>query len=282
MPTSITILCENYTEKTGTIAEAGFSALIKAENKTYLFDTGPGLSLPHNTKALEIDLSTVDKILLSHGHRDHTGGLAWAIKQTAPVTVVASRHIFAPHMVNDDKQKSPPKSIDCPMSQEELRSADATLYLIDITTKIDPGLHFITDIDRDKNLTPSDPRLVLRDTDSNSPSPDPILDDASLLIEGDHLPILVLGCAHSGILNILNHIEKEMGVTRLGAIIGGTHLMRYGTGALPHIMNRLEDFSVDLVAACHCTGFYAAAALAAHFGKRFSKASVGMVYHFGR
>ena len=279
MSTSITILCENCTEKTGTIGENGFSALIETEENTYLFDTGPGLSLPHNTKALKKDISMVDKIILSHGHRDHTGGLEWEVHQMASVEVVASTHAFSHHMVNKpENDAAPPKSIACPMSQAELRAAGATLHLVDTTTEIDPGIHFITGVARKKESTPSDPRLVLPGDDTSSFTMDPVLDDPSLLIEGNHSPVLLLGCAHSGLLNILNHIEKEMGVRKLGAVLGGTHLMHYGTEMLSQIIDRLEEFSVDLVAACHCTGFHAAAFLSNHFGKRFSRASVGAVY----
>jgi 7,8-dihydropterin-6-yl-methyl-4-(beta-D-ribofuranosyl)aminobenzene 5'-phosphate synthase len=282
MSTSITIMCENCTEKTGTIGENGFSALIETEENSYLFDTGPGLSLPHNTKALKKDLSRVDKIILSHGHRDHTGGIEWAVHQMTSVEVVASTHVFSLHMVNKPENAgAPPKPIHCPMSPAELRATGATLRLADTTTKIATGIHFITGVKRKKNLTPSDPRCVLPEVGSDSFTLDPILDDASLLIEGSHPPVLLLGCAHSGLLNILEHLEKEMGVTKLGAILGGTHLMHYGTEMLSQIIDRLEDFSVDLVAACHCTGFYAAAFLSNHFGKRFSKSSVGSVYRFG-
>lgn len=282
MPTSITILCENCTEKTGTIGENGFSALVETDEKTYLFDTGPGLSLPHNTKALKKDLSKVDKIILSHGHRDHTGGLGWAVQQTGPIEIVASTHVFSPHMVNKaEKAGAPPNPISCPLSPPALRESGAILRLLNTTTKIDSHIHLITNVNREKELTPHDPRLVLPEDDGSSYILDPVLDDASLLVEGNHPPVLLLGCAHSGLVNILNHVEKEMGVKKLGAILGGTHLMHYGTELLPRIIDRIEDFSVDLVAACHCTGFQAAAALANHFGNRFSKASVGAAYHFG-
>lgn len=282
MPTSITILCENCTEKTGTIGENGFSALVETEENTYLFDTGPGLSLPHNTKALKKDLSKVTKIILSHGHYDHTGGLAWAVQQTAPVEIVASKDLFSPHMVDKPENAGkPPKPIGCPVSPLELRNAGASLHLVDSTTKIDNGIHLVTHIKRHKDLTPSDTRLVLQ---ADGPEPyiaDPISDDASLLLEGSHPPVLLCGCAHAGLLNILNHLEKDMGVRKLGAVIGGTHLKFCGTELLAQTIDKLDALSVDLVAVCHCTGFHAAALLAGHYGKRFSKASVGASYRFG-
>ena len=82
MKTTITILSDNCVEKTGLIGEHGFSALIEKGEEKFLFDTSAGTSLPHNTKILEKDLRRLDKIIISHGHYDHTGGLKWAIQRS--------------------------------------------------------------------------------------------------------------------------------------------------------------------------------------------------------
>ena len=88
-------------------------------------------------------------------------------------------------------------------------------------------------------------------------------------------PVLVLGCAHAGLLNILNHIESELGINKLSAIIGGTHLMYTQSDFMPEIIDKIESFDVDIVATSHCTGFEPAATLAHHFKERYIRAGAG-------
>lgn len=282
MYTTLTVLCENSVTRSGVIGEHGFSVLIERPDATYLFDTGPGLSLPHNCRALDKDLGRVEKIFLSHGHYDHTGGLEHAVSRAAPVEVVAHEAVFAAHMIGDPENRAIPlRYIGCPASREALEAAGASLRLVRGTCRVAPGIHFVTGVSRNPVQTVADTRLQLPGGAGGGPTIDPISDDASLLIEGGHPPLLVLGCAHAGLLNILDHLQAEMGVTRLAAVVGGTHLMFSGAALIASTIQRLEEFSVQQVAVCHCTGFHAATALAAHFQGRFSRASVGAVYRFG-
>ncbi|MCP4717274.1 MAG: MBL fold metallo-hydrolase, partial [Deltaproteobacteria bacterium] len=74
--TTLTILCENTAlPSLGTLGEHGFSVLIEVPDSTWLFDTGQGQTIGHNARILKKDLQAVSKIILSHGHYDHTGGL---------------------------------------------------------------------------------------------------------------------------------------------------------------------------------------------------------------
>jgi 7,8-dihydropterin-6-yl-methyl-4-(beta-D-ribofuranosyl)aminobenzene 5'-phosphate synthase len=279
MPTKITILCDNYTEFTGLIAENGFGVFIETNDKTYLFDTGAGFSLSYNALALKKDFSKINKIFLSHGHKDHTGGLLWAIDNSLPVNIIAHPNVFDPHSVKKSSEDEI-KQIGCPLSRRAINEKGAILNTFDKTTEIDEGLYFITGVERRKELTPADPRLILPGTSDGTYVKDTILDDASLLISAHHQPVLLLGCAHSGLLNILNHLEKEMGITRLKAIIGGTHLKYSDSYLLDQTIERLKAFSVDLIAPCHCTGFEVTMVLAHHFKETFHKVSVGNVYLF--
>jgi len=92
--------------------------------------------------------------------------------------------------------------------------------------------------------------------------------------------VLILGCAHSGIINILDFLRQEMGIDRLAAVLGGTHLAFTDLGLLPQVIERLESFNVGLIGVSHCTGFGASALLYRHFRSRFSPASVGKIFEF--
>lgn len=276
MKTVITILAENYAGKSGLIAEHGFSAFIHGPRGRYLFDTGPGRSLPHNAEKLRIDLKETDKIILSHGHYDHTGGVKWALEQTGPIPVVASSHLFMPHMAFTPEDFSkPPRYVGCPFTQKELEAAGARFVFLDHTTEIDDGVWFITHYPRPVETVPNDPKLVL--VQDNRSVPDDLADDSCLLIADDPGPILILGCTHSGIINTLLHLKTHMGITKLKAVIGGTHLMASDEAAVCRAIDIFEEFSVGLIATAHCTGFKASVRMATHFKDRFMLAATGSV-----
>ena len=279
METRITVLCDNSISRSGFVGEHGFACMIERGGEKYLFDTGPGISLPMNLKTLNMDLEDLRRVFISHGHYDHTGGLLWAVQQKGGTEVVAHPAVFSRHMVMDPGAPDrPPRYIGFPVSQTELEASGAVFTFIDHTVEVAPGIWFVSGIERDPEKIPKDTRLVVSENDRFVP--DPVEDDASLLIETDGSPVLVLGCAHSGVLNILDHVREKMGVERLRSILGGTHLMFYGPAHLSRAMDEFERFSVEQVGVSHCTGFDAAVKLSNRFGDRFAAASAGRDFAF--
>ncbi|RJR20307.1 MAG: MBL fold metallo-hydrolase [Desulfobacteraceae bacterium] len=279
MACTITVLCDNGISRPGLVGEHGFSALIERDGKTFLFDTGPGMSLPLNFETLGKDPGKIEKIIISHGHYDHTGGLKWILSRTGEVEVVAHPGIFARHMVKDSQEPSAPaRFIGCPWSREELEAWGAGFAFTDKTKKIDDDITFLTGYALDPKKVALDSRLVV--PYGAGLTIDSMEDDASLLIETAGHPVLLLGCAHAGVLNILGYIRNELGVKRLKAVLGGTHLMFYGQESLAEVMDQFDDFNVEIVGVSHCTGMKATLELAGRFGSRFFVASVGSVLDF--
>jgi 7,8-dihydropterin-6-yl-methyl-4-(beta-D-ribofuranosyl)aminobenzene 5'-phosphate synthase len=279
MKTTVTILCDNYVGKSGLIGEHGFCVMIERGTEKYLWDTSPGMSLPHNLRALGKNLKGLNGIVLSHGHYDHTGGLKWAVQESGRVEVVAHPAIFSHNIALNRKNSSEaPHYVGCPYSRQELEELGAVFHFVKHTKKIYSGMRIITEIDRVDSQLPYDPHLII--PKGNKFVPDPMEDDTSLLLEIDGSPILLLGCAHAGVLNILDHVKHKMGIHKLSAVLGGTHLMFSDTHGIQAVMDRLEDFSVDLIGVSHCTGFKAAVELAHHFRKRFVIGSAGSVFIF--
>ena len=279
LKTDITILCDNYAGRPGFIGEHGFSTLIESGDKRYLFDTGSGVGLSSNLKLLEKTLKGVSRIFLSHGHYDHTGGLKTALQEIGPVKVVAHSQVFARHYVKNPLLfANEPRYIGCPVPKEELSALGAEFAWVDQTRQVEDGLWFVTGVACKPNQNSQDPQLLLQDGDAFLP--DPIADDASLLIETATDPVLLLGCAHAGILNILDHLQDTLKIRKLRAILGGTHLMFFSPERVAAVIERFEDFGVEQVGVCHCTGMKAAVALGAHFKDRFTAAAAGSVFSF--
>lgn len=277
--TTVQILCDNNIGRMDFLGEHGFAALIEHEGQSVLFDTGQGHTLPHNVQRGGIDLSGIGAILLSHGHFDHTGGLAWVLEQTGPAKVIAHPSVFDRHMARLSPDPAvAPLFIGPPKTREDLEKAGAVFEFREETGTIAPGFHFITGYARRPEKTPGDRQLVL--ARGEDLVPDPIAEDANLLLETPSGPVLVLGCAHGGVLNILDHVRESLGIHRLHAVLGGTHLMFYAPEQIQAVIEAFEEFQVKLVGVSHCTGPQAAMTLAMHFGDRFQQAAAGSRFEF--
>ncbi|MDY6951071.1 MAG: MBL fold metallo-hydrolase [Thermodesulfobacteriota bacterium] len=275
--TKITVLCENTAGKAmGLTGEHGFSALIERGEEKILFDTGQGMSLPGNAKVLGVDLADVKTVVLSHGHYDHTGGLPAVLHPRRGVTVIAHPDVFTRKYA--ELKTSEGKAhifIGIKYSRDYLEGGlGARFKLIQRFSEIAPGVFFSGEVPRETAFEYPDNRLKVAQGDKMGD--DPLLDDASLLIETDRGPVILLGCAHAGVVNVMNHFSSCSGHKGFHAVIGGTHLGYVNSAEqLEKSMDAFDDYQVGLVAVSHCTGQHAAAACYNRFKDRFAFACVG-------
>lgn len=276
--TKITVLCENTAGgPMGLTGEHGFSALIEKDGQKILFDTGQGMSLANNTQVLRINLTQVKRVILSHGHYDHTGGLPAVLYPPRGVEVIAHPDIFSKKYA---ELKTPAGKqrifIGIKYSQDYLEGAlQARFNLIREFSEIAAGIFFSGEVPRETDFEHPDKRLKVEH--KGKISDDPLLDDISLLIETDQGPVILLGCAHSGVVNVMNHFSARTGHKKFHAVIGGTHLgFMMGPGQqLEKSMDAFDDYAVDLIAVSHCTGQEAAAVCYNRFKDRFAFACAG-------
>jgi 7,8-dihydropterin-6-yl-methyl-4-(beta-D-ribofuranosyl)aminobenzene 5'-phosphate synthase len=268
----ITILCENTASSSGLIGEHGFSALIERGKGKILFDTGQGLGLVHNADLLGVDLKDITEVVLSHGHYDHTGGLKDLLQQTSGARITAHPHIFQPKYA---RRNGEIRYIGIPFSQEALEGWGGELRLSEDAVEIAPGIMTTGVVPR---LTPFEGRdddLLIKTKEGYEE--DELLDDLSLIIDTPQGNVVVLGCAHAGLINILTHIKTLTGEDSIHWILGGTHLGFHGPERLEEVMGELRSFSIDNIGVSHCTGFFAGARLAQEMEERFRFCTVGTV-----
>lgn len=280
--TKITILCENRAGLTKKIiGEHGFSALVENNGQKLLLDTGQGLGLTLNAKTLDIDLSQVKTIVFSHGHYDHTGGLSQMIPFAKKTRVIAHPDVFGPkYTFNKDNEKDPFKYIGSPVLKQVLMAdPNCELILLNDFQKISDHIYFSGQVPRVTDFEINDQRLKLKH--QKGFIDDPLYDDSSLLIETGKGPVILTGCAHAGIVNVMKHFENMTGHTQFHAVIGGTHLgFLNSEDQLEKTMDAFDTYGLDLIAVSHCTGNQASAICYNRFKEKFAFANAGWSVEF--
>jgi 7,8-dihydropterin-6-yl-methyl-4-(beta-D-ribofuranosyl)aminobenzene 5'-phosphate synthase len=270
----ITILCENTVGRLVGLGEHGFSAFIETDQGNYLFDTGSGRSVIKNSLELSKDLRSIKNIFLSHGHYDHSGGLPEVLKLRGKVDVHAHPHIFLDrvHVIKEDGKETR-RFVGLPFKRSYLESLGANFILNKDFIEIEKGIFLTGEVPRKTSFEKPDPRLFSEiDGKTNL---DIFSDDQSLILNTEKGLILILGCAHSGMINIINRVIHKTGEEKFFAILGGTHLDFLTPEQLEESIKALKKINIEKIGACHCTGMRAAFRLHQEFGERFFYGHVG-------
>jgi 7,8-dihydropterin-6-yl-methyl-4-(beta-D-ribofuranosyl)aminobenzene 5'-phosphate synthase len=272
MTVTITTLVENTAGIPHVLGEWGQSLLIEADGKRVLFDTGPSGVIIENAKKLNVDLSNIDLIALSHGHYDHTGGLMdvlTLIKKagTRPngVEIIAHPDIFQRKCIYIKGMQ--PGSVGIPFLRAELEALGAHFNLTEKTISISENIITTGEVEISNSYEKID--AVLHVQEGEEFVPDSLDDDLSVIIKTDKGLIVLLGCAHRGMINNITHAQKVTGVGRIYAVIGGTHLISAGPEQMSETVKALKGLNIQKLGASHCTGPKSAAVLAREFGDTF-------------
>jgi 7,8-dihydropterin-6-yl-methyl-4-(beta-D-ribofuranosyl)aminobenzene 5'-phosphate synthase len=217
-------------------------------------------------------LASIKAIAISHGHYDHTGGLPQVLEQTGPVPVYGHPDIFASRTWSDGTAT---RYIGMRHRREYLESLGAQFHLNRHPIEISPGVYLSGEIPRKNQFEKPDPNMTLHPQGAMAVCPDPIADDLSLIVDSEKGLILVLGCAHAGMINIFDQVMEMFQRDRIYAVVGGTHLGFAQSDQFDETLKALDRYGIERLGVSHCTGLEKAASLRAHLGERFFFGCVG-------
>jgi len=269
---SITAIVENTAGSLEIAGEWGLALWIEADGRRIICDTGQGHTLRRNARLLGIDLARAEALVISHGHSDHTGGIAELM-----AAGFRGKTYIHPAALNEkyQREKTPPhraKGIPA-ASRQALLARAADLVESSRPNEIAPGVVVTSAIPR-RNAYEDIPDPFF--LDENCTQPDPLVDDQALLLETRRGWVVITGCGHSGLINTLEYAKELTGNGRIAAIIGGLHLFRASAERIKATTQCLRAFEVSLIAPCHCTGFEATGALQQEFGTQVVALRAGL------
>ena len=269
----VTILADNVVYSSRLLGQFGFSAHLEirdpgGKKHSMVFDAGQNKNaLLYNIKSLKLDLSQLECIVISHGHYDHTSATVELVKKSKrKVKVVVHPNAFFPKF-KIEKGRRKPHGV--PRGEGKAYILKAGGQIVETTKpfEIIPGVVTsgeIRRLTRFEKITWKNQTLI----DGKSVK-DRVLEDQALFINIEKHGILVLlGCAHAGLINTLQ-CARDVTKTRLYGFIGGTHLIRPKENRLRETLNRLKEFDLKLMSPSHCTGHKSIAAINQAFPEAF-------------
>ena len=234
------------------IGEWGYSALVEVDGRKILFDTGahPDAVL-RNAKDLGIDLSTVDTLVLSHNHGDHTGGLVALREAMAPANPEALAIAYVGAGIFEPRYDKNGKVYNGLTPLKARYEADGGRFVEQPgPVEIAPGVWFTGPVPRPNAETNWQPGLF-RHTAAGT-VPDTVPEDAALIFVTDQGLVILTGCGHAGIMNLIDDAHRIAGNKPLLAVIGGLHLFAKPDAVLAASAARMQG--VRYLLAAHCTG----------------------------
>ncbi|WP_318064267.1 MBL fold metallo-hydrolase [Clostridium boliviensis] len=231
--------------------EHGLSLYIEADEKKILFDTGQSGDFIKNAKALNKNINDLDFCFISHGHYDHSGGFEKLVSEAGKLpTLIAGEEFFKPKykMADTHGYKFNGNSFDEEFilkNQISLRKVKEEMVYL--TEHIMVFHHFMKHTDYEKRNN----RFFIKE--NTKYIPDDFEDEISLGIVTERGLVVIVGCSHVGIVNILKTISENVDIP-IYAVIGGTHLIEADEARVQKTVDAFKEMKIQLIAVSHCTG----------------------------
>jgi len=251
MKVSITTLVENSLGENKQLqAEHGLSFYVEAGEGSFLFDTGSSAMFLKNAELLGIHPETIKSVFISHGHYDHSGGYKAFLNLARKGSELFVRPGFfdkkyGKHMLGS-------KFLGNAFTKDELVQAGVVVHEIEgDVNEVFPGVYSVTGFERECPFEKINPRFVVERNGSREV--DDFSEEQILVIKASKGLVVVLGCSHPGVINILEKV-KTVFDEKIHAVIGGTHLVEADTRRIEYTTDYLLKEKIPHIMFCHCSG----------------------------
>lgn len=234
------------------LGEPGVSFLLETEDAKVVFDTGASAIFLSNARKMGVTLTDITSVVISHGHSDHTGGMSalgkLLLREGKRVPIILHPGCFdKKYWRNEDGSI---EEIGMPGDRESLERY-YTVIPTKQSLKVADSLYFLGAIPRkDPNANDS---IGLITDDGNKFIPDFVCDDSAMVFDGKDGLVIINGCAHSGLINILSYTQLLFPGKPIAAVLGGFHMLTKDSVWLEKTANNIKAFEPKRIYPCHCT-----------------------------
>nr|WP_320132718.1 MBL fold metallo-hydrolase [uncultured Holophaga sp.] len=253
----VTLLVDSHAADPELQVEHGLSFLVQCDGEVILFDTGASGAWLANARHLGLPVERIGHLVLSHGHRDHTGGVAELLELIPEVEVCMHPRALVPRCSRHPGLAPRPLGFPARSWQALAPRADRIRWST-APMALAPGIGVSGPIPRRHPQELHSGPFFL---DTHGQTEDLLEDDQALWIRTPEGLVVVLGCTHAGLANTLDHLRELTGERRIRAVLGGLHLAKADPERLAFTAARLQEAAPGEILACHCSGEAAALAL---------------------
>lgn len=243
-----TLLENNLSRNRALTAEHGLSFLVETGGKKILFDCGAGKAARKNAEKMHVSLKDVDYVVLSHSHYDHAAGYPDMVSHGVHAPLVTGPYFFEEKYAREGGKYA---YLGCGFGPEFLDKKGIARQVCEGSLTLFDGCHVVGGFERTYAFEKTPARFV-RQTAAGM-AEDDFPDEVCLAVETVKGLVVIAGCSHPGILNMLETVKKRLDMP-VYAVFGGSHLVEADEERVNATVDRLRDMGIGIVGFNHCTG----------------------------